>query len=116
MRINFDLAREILIATANADIHTRVSNHNICPNEDSDIIGWHIGKLIEAGYLKAIDARSKTGMYDYIGVELTYNGEQFLNKIENNQTWDKIKRHLSDNVTSITFQAIELTYKLFCQN
>lgn len=112
MRINFDLSREILIAVADADLKTDVSNYNICTDQDPNVIGWHIGKLIEAGYLKAIDARCKTEPYDYLCVELTYNGAQFLNNIENNSTWDKIKEYLVGNSIAITFTAIELAYKI----
>ena len=101
MRINYDLVRKILISVANADI-----------GEDTDVVGWHIGKLIEAGYLKGINSSTKTEPYDYICVELTYSGEQFLSKIENNQLWAKIKKYLGDNSVSITFKAIELTYNI----
>jgi hypothetical protein len=84
----------ILISVANADIHQDISNYNICIGEDTDVVGWHIGKLIEAGYLKGINSSTKTEPYDYICVELTYSGEQFLSKIENNQLWAKIKKYL----------------------
>lgn len=112
MRINYDLIRKILISVADSDIHQDISNYNICIGEDTDVVGWHIGKLIEAGYLKGINSSTKTEPYDYICVELTYSGEQFLNKIENNQLWAKIKKYLGDNSVSITFKAIELTYNI----
>lgn len=112
VRINYDLVRKILISVADADMHQDISNYNICIGEDTDVVGWHIGKLIEAGYLKGINSSSKTEPYDYISVELTYSGEQFLNKIENNQLWAKIKKYLGDNSVSITFKAIELTYNI----
>ncbi|MDO4920960.1 MAG: DUF2513 domain-containing protein [Phascolarctobacterium sp.] len=114
MRTNYELCRKILIAIADADIHTDVSNYNICQEEHPDIIGWHIGKLIAEGYVTAIDARSKDGQFDYICVELTPSGERFLNSIENNNRWTKAKQYLQDNALEISFRAIEIAVKRFC--
>lgn len=111
MRTNYDLVREILIDIADADLDTDLSNYNICQGKDPKIIGWHIKKLIDAGYLDGIDASDKLHPYDFICIELTPEGEKFLNKIENTNRWAKIKAYIKDNSIDISFKAIEFTYK-----
>lgn len=114
MRINFELVRQILTEIADADLGADVTNYTICQNENPNIVGWHIRKLIEAGYLTAIDASSKTEPYDFIDIELTMDGEKFLSKIENSTVWNGIKTYLQENALTISFKAIELAFKAVC--
>lgn len=114
MRINFELVRQILAEIADADLGADITNYTICQSENPNIIGWHIKKLIEAGYLTAIDASSKTEPYDFIDIELTMDGEKFLNKIENSTVWNGIKAYLQENALTISFKTIELAFKAVC--
>lgn len=114
MRINFELVRQILTEIADADLNSDITNYTICQRENPNVVGWHIRKLIEAGYLTAIDASSKTEPYDFIDIELTMDGEKFLSKIENSTVWNSIKNYLQENTLTISFKAIELAFKAVC--
>ena len=111
MRINFDLLREILIDIAEHD-----GSYDLCccnlvyGDSPRNVINYHVRLLVLDGYIKAIDTSDKTG-YDYACLELTLQGQSFLDKIEANTKWAKIKQYLSDNAINITFGAIELAFK-----
>ncbi len=111
MRVNYDLVRTILTEVADAELGKDLSNYNICTNENPDIVGWHIGILVQQGYLTAIDVSSKTEPYDFADVQLTLKGDNLLSKIESPAIWSQIKNYLQENSLSITFRAIEIAIK-----
>ena len=107
MRINVDLLRGILIDVADCPFPTVRSNRSfIYPETTQGEIDYHIHLLIDNGYLKGLNASSKDAPYQYLEIELTLAGQNFLDSIADNTVWEKTKKYLKENAMDFTFKTI----------
>lgn len=101
-----DLLRDIMKAVIEyegpEDIHsTDLHSEGVSP----ETMAFHVGLLVDAGCLKALDASSKDGRC-YMCLEPTLHGQMFLDTIENQGVWNKIKKYMMENGIEFSIKAI----------
>ena len=112
MRINHDLFRKMLILVADSDGTVDIETSSFYHLHDNyNLVGYHVSLLIQAGFIRGIDARCVDGQYDYACIELTYKGQIYLEYIENDNVWNKLKQYLKDNALPFSITAIEAYVK-----
>ena len=110
MKRDMDLARKILLAIeANEDAtgHGWITLGKI--NGYSQEQGsYHVKLLNQAGLIEAIDLSSNTG-YHWEPKSLTWEGQEFLEAIRKEGTWEKIKKEAVNlSFTAIKMKALEI--------
>lgn len=105
MRIQMDLLRDILKIVIDNESED-LSSYNFKGDGISyETIAFHIKILIDEGCLTALDRGTKDGPA-YYHIQQTFKGQQFYDAIEDDNTWQKIKRFILERGMEITTQAI----------
>ena len=87
MRRDMDLVREILQRVAGAEDGWDSEGFN---SYSQEIVAYHVGIMIEAGLLSAIDASSNDGAA-YMHSQLTWAGNDFLDSALEPKRWNEAK-------------------------
>ncbi|WP_427112967.1 DUF2513 domain-containing protein [Megasphaera sueciensis] len=109
MQINIDLLRDILIDVSDCPTPTVRSNRSFTyPEIPQGMIDYHIHILMDAHYLKGLDASSKLNPYQYLELELTLAGQSFLDSVKNDTVWAKTKDYLKEHAIEFSFNAVSV--------
>lgn len=87
MRRDMDLVRGILQRTASAEEGWDSEGFD---SYSEELVAYHVGIMIEAGLLSAIDASSDDGP-SYINCQLTWAGNDFLDSALEPKRWKEAK-------------------------
>lgn len=82
-----DLVRAILQRAANADDGW---NSEAFDSYSEELVAYHVGIMVEAGLLSAIDASSTNGSA-YMNCQLTWAGNDFLDSALEPKRWTEAK-------------------------
>ena len=93
MKRDMDLIRELLLKIADAD--KPIAFSKMVPgrkerDKDYEIAAYHMQMLIEAGLVRAIDASTNDGK-EWLNLELTWHGHDFLESIRDPTVWENTK-------------------------
>ncbi|MGN8064912.1 DUF2513 domain-containing protein [Ralstonia sp. 22111] len=72
------------------------------------VVAYHFRLLDEAGLIVSRELR--TGVFSpgsHTAIRLTWDGHEFLDKIRNDQFWNKVKKTLAEKGVSLGFDAIK---------
>jgi len=119
MKRDDDFIREILFQVEKTDANRRPVIH--FPERDKDQLLEHLELLIDASLLEGQVARSSMRGPRVLKVQverLTWEGQEFLETIRNEQVWGRIKKHLAEKGGGISFEvlkslAIEVSKQVF---
>jgi hypothetical protein len=89
MRLNHDLAREILQKIGELPFDGNFHEIQI-EGHSGEEITYHVMQLANAGLIEAVDLSTFDGIC-WRPKHLTYAGEEFLAAAESNAVWDKAK-------------------------
>lgn len=89
MKRDMDLVRELLLAIECEGTPTLRDMPKAPPASDLEV-GYHIGMLVDAGLLSAVDLGEK-GSEEYGDIALTWEGHEFLETVRDPQVWSTAK-------------------------
>lgn len=97
MRLNYDLIRDILlkieeITDGNVNIFTDGFAESTFPNENPDIVDFHLRYLRQRGFIYPTE-------YDSFFIGLTPTGYDYLNSVRDCSVWNSVKQTLKKCVS-----------------
>jgi hypothetical protein len=93
MKRDMDLVREILLQIEAAIEPPRMSDLELTKIDEQHVqrVAYHMQMLVdEIGFVRGIDASSMDGP-DWINLELTWSGNEFLDAIRDPEVWRRTK-------------------------
>jgi hypothetical protein len=107
MKRDFELVRKLLLFFEEKDNPDFIKVPPIA-GYDELTIKYHLVLLYDAGLLRCEPVKSSTSdrVIYVIPFELTWDGHEFLEKIRNNSTWNKIKEVISSKGGAFAFGVI----------
>lgn len=91
MKRNMDLVREILLEIEKQYVSTAIYNLKV-EGYDAETIAYHCKILYEAGLISDYKAQYADNTIYSFGVgSLTWDGNDYLDKVRDNSTWRKTK-------------------------
>lgn len=110
MKRDMDLVRKILLAIeANEDAtgHSWITLGNIDSYSQKQI-SYHVSLLYQGGLIEAIDL-SDALSFHWEPKSLTWEGQEFLEAIRKEGTWEKLKKEaINLSFTAIKMKALEI--------
>lgn len=106
MKRDMDLVRLILLKIE--EEHRAGLLHDLSiGGYDNDSVAYHCQMLHEAGFLAAFTARyaDNTVLFFSVG-PLTWEGNEFLDRIRDDSIWSKTKRSIKDSGLPMVLEAI----------
>lgn len=105
MKRNWDLIREILKRVEDAEVGKQVTINSMKLEDYSiDVVQYHIELLCDKGLVKGIrgmDPRRVAAI-----TRLTFDGHEFLDRINNDTIWNKTKAFIKDKGIALSFDLI----------
>ncbi|MDQ3813557.1 MAG: DUF2513 domain-containing protein [Armatimonadota bacterium] len=118
MKRDMELARTILLKLRDQDeLNKTVLLENEIEGYTKEQVLYHIKILAQAGLVEAMDASSSDELY-WIAESLTWEGQEFVDAINNETVWNKTKDIVKEEGGSIPFEvlknlAIQVAAKFF---
>jgi DNA-binding transcriptional ArsR family regulator len=106
LKRDMDLVRKILLAIEDCPKPYGPQDMLAVEGYADDVISHHIKILSQAGLIEAYNA-SGIGLFQWYAGALTWDGHEFLEAVEEDTKWNKIKRFVIDKTGSLTFEAIK---------
>lgn len=107
MRRDWDLIRLILTALESRDTTHGGLAPDAFPDYPQEVVAYHFYLLEQAGLIDANLRKSgNTGVFG-IARNLTWEGQEFLDKIRNDTVWNKIKATVKQKGLELTFDTIK---------
>jgi hypothetical protein len=107
MQRDWDLIREILAVLEARDTTHGGLGPDAFPDHPKEVVSYHFHLLHQAGLIDAtIKKTANTGIFG-IARSLTWEGQEFLDKIRNDTLWNKIKSTVKDKGLDLTFDTIK---------
>jgi hypothetical protein len=106
MRLNHDLAREILQKIGELPFDGNFYEIQIEGHSEEEIT-YHVMQLANAGLIEAVDLSSFDGIC-WRPKHLTYAGEEFLAAAESNAVWEKAKSIVWQGTKTVTLEGLKL--------
>ena len=103
MKRDMDLCRKILL-TIEAHTQNKEIYGFYVDGYDRDVVKYHCDLLKQAGF---ITKSSKDILGEVIVGELTWEGQDFLDKIREDTVWNKIKEVITQKGVTLTFEIIK---------
>jgi len=105
MKRDMDLIREILFrielsTNAPRDIDLAIPEYN------ERQIAYHIGLLVKAGLIEAINTSSMNSENYHI-TGISWDGHEFLDAARNNDVWTKTKEYIASKGGGMTFDVLK---------
>ncbi|SEQ65202.1 DUF2513 domain-containing protein [Basfia succiniciproducens] len=106
MKRNWDLIRKILLKLEEkADSTSWLENTDI-KGYDSHTVSYHYKLLKTAGIIEAIEI-STMEEESYAALSLTWQGHEFLDKIRNDNVWNKVKSTVQSKSLDLSLDVIK---------
>ena len=107
MKRDMELVRLILLKIEEEYRSTAIYNLKI-PHYDMETVAYHCKILKEAGLISDYDSRYADGKLWCFGVgSLTWDGNDFLDKIRDNSRWKKIKDTITQKGLPLAIETIK---------
>jgi DNA-binding HxlR family transcriptional regulator len=106
MERNMDLARSILLEIEKYPTHSgwmRVSVEGFSPEE----ISYHVKLLTDAGLVESTKYAAGNETPEYIPVNMTWAGHEFLDAARNDSRWNKAKKIMKEKGGGIVFEVLK---------
>lgn len=108
MKRDWDLIRELLAKVEECSLPVDSIGLSSFPAERATEIAFHMELLFEAGFVDGQMFRTiGPGPYDFSARRLTWNGNEFLDRIRNDTVWQKTKKVFVREGISMTFDLIK---------
>jgi hypothetical protein len=105
MKRNWDTVRRILIAVEQLpDEASQISSHEL-QGIDPDEAAYHMRLMRDAGLITG-GCREALGPAWCYATGLTWNGHEFLDRIRNDGTWNRIKTTVRERGADMSFDGI----------
>ena len=113
MKRNMDLVRLILLEIENIYQSTAIYNLTI-DGYDAEMIAYHCKIIHEAGLISDYKAQYADNKLCGFGVgSLTWDGNDFLDKIRDDSQWKKIKDAITEKGLPMVIETIKLVANAF---
>lgn len=107
MRRNWELVRKILITVANLPAGQHVDTDGFVGYEDEpELVAYHVKIMHEARLLDVIKTGTQMGD-SYFATGLTWEGTEFLDKIESEPAWTRVKAGAAEKGLALSFEVIK---------
>ncbi|MFU0464226.1 DUF2513 domain-containing protein [Gardnerella vaginalis] len=117
MRRNMDLVREILIEASKSDKEVRASDIAEKSSKYSlEEIIYNIKIMGEGNLINVYIDEREAGVVDAYVMDITWQGNDFLDSISSNEIWEKIKNNFSDKIINIPFDILISLAKLYLKS
>lgn len=107
MKRDLDLVRKILKEIEACDQSYGLLTLPDVDGYDKDTISYHLYLLTNGGLVEAETGSSGHGYDDYTGINLTWDGQDFLSAAKDDSLWAKTKDKFFDGVTGFTFDMVK---------
>lgn len=112
MRRDMDIVRDLLKLSA-ATSAPRVDAYSLAsPSRSRELIAYHVRIMTQAGlvdsHVKPDDQPAPASCFIK---SLTWEGNDFLDSVESDTVWSKVKAKLAENVGSASFDVIKAVAK-----
>ena len=113
MKRNMDLVRLILLEIENIYQSTAIYNLTI-DGYDAEMIAYHCKIIHEAGLISEYKAQyADNKLYGFGVGSLTWDGNDFLDKIRDDSQWKKIKDAITEKGFPMVIETIKLVANAF---
>lgn len=109
MKRNWELIRKILFKLEQKVDDTPLDSESI-KGFPPDVVAYHYQLLAQAELI-CIEDNSTMGDADFVAINLTWQGHEFLDKIRSDTAWNKIKQIIKTKGIDLSFEAIKLAGK-----
>ena len=107
MKRDMDLVREILLEIEKSYVSTAIRDLHI-DGYDMETIAYHCKILHEVGFISDYKAQYADNKLYRFGVgSLTWEGNDYLNKVRDNTVWQKTKDVIKDKGLPLVFDTIK---------
>ncbi|PVX40527.1 uncharacterized protein DUF2513 [Pasteurella langaaensis DSM 22999] len=106
MKRDWELIRKILIKLEQKVDDTPLDSESI-KGVSPDIVAYHY-KILAQADLICIEDNSTMGDEDFVAIDLTWQGHEFLDKIRSDTAWNKVKQVIKTKGIDLSFEAIKL--------
>lgn len=107
MKRDMDLVREILLEIEKSYVSTAIRDLHI-DGYDKETIAYHCKILHEAGLVSEYIPRyADNGLFAFFVGGLTWEGNDYLDKIRDNTIWKKTKDIIKDKGLPLIFETIK---------
>jgi hypothetical protein len=114
MRRDWDIVKKILKATEDLKLGKALTRHSF-PDEDVDVIAYHVELLGEAGLIQIGLHHEQGGGVTHFHIwRLTWEGHEFLDSIRNDSIWQKTKDTFSHQGISMSFDMVKAVALKLC--
>ncbi|MDX1915167.1 MAG: DUF2513 domain-containing protein [Methylophilus sp.] len=105
---DWELVRKILFTLEAKDsTHGQLASESI-ENYKPEVVSYHIYMMKEAGLIDAHCLNSANASIVCFASSLTWEGHEFLDKIRNENVWNKIKGHIKAKGLDLSFDVIKV--------
>lgn len=115
MKRNWELVRKILIKLEEQE----TVNGQLFPDAiigfDAETVCYHMDLLDQAGLIKARSVASLGGKDNCVGLSITWDGHEFLDKIRRDTIWNKVKGIAREKSLDLSIDVIKLAAGLAIQ-
>lgn len=113
MRLNMDCIRDTLLYISKQPLSKKIKIEDLyqnIPGYNSDEIYYSCIKLIEAGYLSGQTVQILGNRTPHLNeiYDITYQGHEFLNTIEDETIFHKTKKKVLDQTSSFSLELFKL--------
>jgi DNA-binding transcriptional ArsR family regulator len=106
MKRDMDLIREILRTVEACEDSYGINSPAIEGYSEAQV-AYHLKLLIDGGLIEAKDVDGEFQQDDeYIGINLTWDGQDFLNAARDNSLWKKAKEAVINSGVGFTVQSL----------
>lgn len=113
MKRNMDLVRLILLEIENIYQSTAIYNLTI-DGYDAEMVAYHCKIIHEAGLISDYKAQyADNKLYGFGVGSLTWDGNDFLDKIRDDSQWKKIKDAITEKGLPMVIETIKLVANTF---
>ena len=106
MKRNWDLIRKILLKLEEKADSTSWLESSDIKGYDYKTVAYHYKLLKNAGIIEALDI-STMEEENYAALSLTWQGHEFLDKIRNDNVWNKVKSTVQSKSLDLSFDVIK---------
>jgi DNA-binding HxlR family transcriptional regulator len=106
MERNMDLARSILLGIESHPKHSEWIRLHIDGFSDEEV-SYHVKLLTDAGLVESVKFAVSNTPPEYIPINMTWAGREFLDAARNEDRWAKAKRIMKEKGGGIVFEVLK---------
>lgn len=107
MRRDMDLVRRILMTTAESGMPLDAEAF-ANDRDDFEKVAYHIDIMAQAGLIEGMAQKDMTGGYSFASVvQLTWEGNDFLDSVKNDKVWSKVKQAIAKTTGGASFEVVK---------